>query len=221
MAARGAGSAPRTRSTHPAQRACGRGSTFPKRVEVVSSRCANFDHWLPMVASMSQTSPTPHRRGDHGQPPPMREAGIAARREAAAPQSTAAIPWSTNTSIGSSSVSSIICGLAHALFDPGHSVPWSAFAGDYDRIRNAVARVTRHTSLADRINQIGRPVRAPCPDETCCAAARSRTIGGIACQRAPSACVTPVTDGAACHQGNGTAIRHAPYRRRISALTEY
>jgi hypothetical protein len=83
----------------------------------------------------------------------MREAGIAARREAAAPQSTAAIPWSTNTSIGSSSVSSIICGLAHALFDPGHSVPWSAFAGDYDWIRNAVARVTRHTSLADHITK--------------------------------------------------------------------
>lgn len=35
----------------------------------------------------------------------------------------------------------IVCGIAQALFGPGHSVPWAEFAADYDRIRDSIARV--------------------------------------------------------------------------------
>ncbi len=35
----------------------------------------------------------------------------------------------------------IVCELAAALFGPDHSVPWTAFADDYDRIRDSIARV--------------------------------------------------------------------------------
>ncbi|WP_396897928.1 FdhF/YdeP family oxidoreductase [Mycolicibacterium sp.] len=35
----------------------------------------------------------------------------------------------------------VVCGLATALFGPGHSVPWAAFAADYDRIRDSISRV--------------------------------------------------------------------------------
>lgn len=35
----------------------------------------------------------------------------------------------------------IVCGLGEALFGAGHSVPWSDFATDYDRIRDSIARV--------------------------------------------------------------------------------
>ncbi|NDV05368.1 FdhF/YdeP family oxidoreductase [Rhodococcus sp. IEGM 248] len=35
----------------------------------------------------------------------------------------------------------IVCGLAQALFGPGHSVPWAEFTADYDRIRDSIARV--------------------------------------------------------------------------------
>ncbi|MDV7085753.1 FdhF/YdeP family oxidoreductase [Rhodococcus opacus] len=35
----------------------------------------------------------------------------------------------------------IVCGLAQALFGPGHSVPWTEFTADYDRIRDSIARV--------------------------------------------------------------------------------
>jgi formate dehydrogenase major subunit len=35
----------------------------------------------------------------------------------------------------------IVCGLASALFGHRHQVPWAQFAADYDRIRDAIARV--------------------------------------------------------------------------------
>ena len=35
----------------------------------------------------------------------------------------------------------IVCGLAVALFGSDHRVPWAEFAADYDRIRDAIARV--------------------------------------------------------------------------------
>ncbi|MFE5707617.1 FdhF/YdeP family oxidoreductase [Rhodococcus koreensis] len=35
----------------------------------------------------------------------------------------------------------IVCGIALALFGPGHAVPWAAFTADYDRIRDSIARV--------------------------------------------------------------------------------
>ncbi|MBC2644626.1 FdhF/YdeP family oxidoreductase [Rhodococcus sp. 3A] len=35
----------------------------------------------------------------------------------------------------------IVCGIAQALFGPGHSVPWAEFTADYDRIRDSIARV--------------------------------------------------------------------------------
>ncbi|MFJ9365525.1 FdhF/YdeP family oxidoreductase [Nocardia sp. NPDC101769] len=35
----------------------------------------------------------------------------------------------------------IVCELAEAVFGPGHSVPWGEFRRDYDRIRDAIARV--------------------------------------------------------------------------------
>jgi len=35
----------------------------------------------------------------------------------------------------------IVCGIAQALFGPGHSVPWREFTADYDRIRDSIARV--------------------------------------------------------------------------------
>ncbi|WP_063002600.1 FdhF/YdeP family oxidoreductase [Nocardia mikamii] len=35
----------------------------------------------------------------------------------------------------------IVCGLAQELFGAGHTVPWSEFAADYDRIRDSIARV--------------------------------------------------------------------------------
>ncbi len=35
----------------------------------------------------------------------------------------------------------IVCGIAQALFGPGHSVPWTEFTADYDRIRDSIARV--------------------------------------------------------------------------------
>jgi len=35
----------------------------------------------------------------------------------------------------------IVCGLAQELFGPGHPVPWAQFAGDYDLIRDSIARV--------------------------------------------------------------------------------
>ncbi|PBC44850.1 hypothetical protein CJ179_29200 [Rhodococcus sp. ACS1] len=35
----------------------------------------------------------------------------------------------------------IVCGIAQALFGPGHAVPWAAFTADYDRIRDSIARV--------------------------------------------------------------------------------
>jgi formate dehydrogenase major subunit len=35
----------------------------------------------------------------------------------------------------------IVCGIAQALFGPDHSVPWSEFTADYDRIRDSIARV--------------------------------------------------------------------------------
>lgn len=35
----------------------------------------------------------------------------------------------------------VVCGLATALFGPDHSVPWTSFAVDYDRIRDAISRV--------------------------------------------------------------------------------
>ncbi|MEW5811168.1 MAG: FdhF/YdeP family oxidoreductase [Actinomycetota bacterium] len=35
----------------------------------------------------------------------------------------------------------IVCGLASALFGADHHVPWADFAADYDRIRDAIARV--------------------------------------------------------------------------------
>ncbi|SDD52468.1 FdhF/YdeP family oxidoreductase [Actinokineospora iranica] len=35
----------------------------------------------------------------------------------------------------------IVCGLAEALFGPDHPVPWADFAGDYDLIRERIARV--------------------------------------------------------------------------------
>ncbi|TQC44499.1 hypothetical protein EEB14_37005 [Rhodococcus sp. WS4] len=35
----------------------------------------------------------------------------------------------------------IVCGIAQALFGPGHSVPWAEFIADYDRIRDSIARV--------------------------------------------------------------------------------
>jgi len=35
----------------------------------------------------------------------------------------------------------IVCGIAQALFGPGHAVPWAEFSADYDRIRDSIARV--------------------------------------------------------------------------------
>ncbi|WP_109529345.1 FdhF/YdeP family oxidoreductase [Nocardia aurea] len=35
----------------------------------------------------------------------------------------------------------IVCGLAQALFGPDHFVPWATFVTDYDRVRDAIARV--------------------------------------------------------------------------------
>ncbi|MGW5515063.1 FdhF/YdeP family oxidoreductase [Nocardia africana] len=35
----------------------------------------------------------------------------------------------------------IVCHIAHALFGAGHPVPWLDFGADYDRIRDAIARV--------------------------------------------------------------------------------
>ena len=35
----------------------------------------------------------------------------------------------------------IICGLARALFSEHHAVPWREFEGDYDRVRDRIARV--------------------------------------------------------------------------------
>ncbi|QSE92891.1 FdhF/YdeP family oxidoreductase [Rhodococcus pseudokoreensis] len=35
----------------------------------------------------------------------------------------------------------IVCGIALALFGPGHAVPWAEFTADYDRIRDSIARV--------------------------------------------------------------------------------
>ncbi|NKY34736.1 FdhF/YdeP family oxidoreductase [Nocardia speluncae] len=35
----------------------------------------------------------------------------------------------------------IVCELARELLGPGHPVPWESFRGDYDRIRDAIARV--------------------------------------------------------------------------------
>ncbi|BAH50557.1 FdhF/YdeP family oxidoreductase [Rhodococcus opacus] len=35
----------------------------------------------------------------------------------------------------------IVCGIAQALFGPGHSVPWAEFTADYDLIRDSIARV--------------------------------------------------------------------------------
>lgn len=35
----------------------------------------------------------------------------------------------------------IVCELARELLGPGHPVPWEEFRGDYDRIRDAIARV--------------------------------------------------------------------------------
>ncbi|OKH67047.1 hypothetical protein EB73_18800 [Mycobacterium sp. SWH-M3] len=35
----------------------------------------------------------------------------------------------------------VVCGLATALFGTEHSVPWAAFAADYDRIRDSISRV--------------------------------------------------------------------------------
>ncbi|GAB2546260.1 FdhF/YdeP family oxidoreductase [Nocardia heshunensis] len=35
----------------------------------------------------------------------------------------------------------IVCEVAEALFGPEHSVPWTAFKGDYDKIRDAIANV--------------------------------------------------------------------------------
>ncbi|OZD18182.1 hypothetical protein CH253_17000 [Rhodococcus sp. 06-156-3C] len=35
----------------------------------------------------------------------------------------------------------IVCGIAESLFGPEHSVPWTAFAGDYDLIRDSISRV--------------------------------------------------------------------------------
>ncbi|MBD0322743.1 MAG: molybdopterin-dependent oxidoreductase, partial [Aldersonia sp.] len=35
----------------------------------------------------------------------------------------------------------IVCGLAATLFGPDHPVPWAQFATDYDKIRDAIARV--------------------------------------------------------------------------------
>ncbi|MFE5707648.1 FdhF/YdeP family oxidoreductase, partial [Rhodococcus koreensis] len=35
----------------------------------------------------------------------------------------------------------IVCGIAQALFGPGHAVPWAEFSADYDRIRDCIARV--------------------------------------------------------------------------------
>ena len=126
-------------------------------------------------------------------------------------------------SIGSSSAP-IICGLAHALVGPGHSVPWSAFAADYDRIRNAIHVLSATPSAVYIVgrshSQTGRPVWGPMPERTTLrgSAVAHNWRHSLFAGSAPS--VTPVTDGAACHLGNGTAIRHARYRRRISALTK-
>ncbi|WP_425394526.1 FdhF/YdeP family oxidoreductase [Aldersonia kunmingensis] len=35
----------------------------------------------------------------------------------------------------------IVCGLAEALFGNDHSIPWTEFVGDYDRIRDSISRV--------------------------------------------------------------------------------
>jgi molybdopterin-dependent oxidoreductase alpha subunit len=35
----------------------------------------------------------------------------------------------------------VVCGLAQALFGPGHPVPWAQFADNYDRIRDSISRV--------------------------------------------------------------------------------
>ncbi|MFF2115682.1 hypothetical protein ACFVWH_46450, partial [Rhodococcus koreensis] len=50
---------------------------------------------------------------------------------------------------------SIVCGIAQALFGPGHAVPWAEFSADYDRIRDSIARVI--PGFAD----FNRKVRGP------------------------------------------------------------
>ncbi|UXA20445.1 FdhF/YdeP family oxidoreductase [Mycobacterium sp. SMC-4] len=49
----------------------------------------------------------------------------------------------------------IVCGLARALFGPEHPVPWSEFATDYDRIRDAIARVV--PGFADFNTRVRQP----------------------------------------------------------------
>ncbi|MGE2835819.1 FdhF/YdeP family oxidoreductase [Mycobacterium sp. SMC-4] len=48
----------------------------------------------------------------------------------------------------------IVCGLAQALFGSAHPVPWDDFATDYDRIRDAIARVVPgFTDFNTRVRQ--------------------------------------------------------------------
>ncbi|UOT03732.1 FdhF/YdeP family oxidoreductase [Rhodococcus opacus] len=47
----------------------------------------------------------------------------------------------TPSSIHMRSEVAIVCGIAETLFGPGHPVPWTSFASDYDLIRDAISRV--------------------------------------------------------------------------------
>ncbi|MGE2735051.1 FdhF/YdeP family oxidoreductase [Mycolicibacterium vaccae] len=49
----------------------------------------------------------------------------------------------------------IVCGLARALFGPQHPVPWDEFEADYDRIRDAIARVV--PGFTDFNTRVRRP----------------------------------------------------------------
>ncbi|MFD9663648.1 FdhF/YdeP family oxidoreductase [Rhodococcus sp. NPDC059968] len=49
----------------------------------------------------------------------------------------------------------IVCGIAQAMFGPDHSVPWAEFTGDYDRIRDSIARVI--PGFADFNAKVRRP----------------------------------------------------------------
>ncbi|MFE5704942.1 FdhF/YdeP family oxidoreductase [Rhodococcus koreensis] len=47
----------------------------------------------------------------------------------------------TPSSIHMRSEVAIVCGIAEALFGPGHPVPWASFTADYDLIRDSISRV--------------------------------------------------------------------------------
>lgn len=82
-------------STPPAPKACGQGSTSPRRGGGANSRCGSFAPWPPMADSTSRTSPAPttNAGGDMGSPRrhrnPLRTNILAALSLASAPLSTA------------------------------------------------------------------------------------------------------------------------------------